>query len=80
MKKNLIFLTISLLPLLSIAQTRVAEVTQLSVNYGAAPTVTFEVWWATPPTPPRHRDTVWVFVDYQTIAADGTLGVWSPHH
>jgi hypothetical protein len=59
--------------------TRVVEVRNISADYAAAsPTVTFEVYWNTAPTPPRHRDTVWVFVDYQPIAANGSLGAWTP--
>ncbi|MDR1681478.1 MAG: hypothetical protein LBS12_06835 [Prevotellaceae bacterium] len=58
---------------------RVVEIQQLGADYAATPpTVTFRVFWDNAPTPPRHRDTVWVFVDVQTIATDGTLGAWEP--
>ncbi|MDR1681224.1 MAG: hypothetical protein LBS12_05530 [Prevotellaceae bacterium] len=67
-------LSLSLSP--AFGQSRVAEINQLGADYAATPpTVTFEVFWNTAPTPPRHRDTVWVFVDYQPV---GTLGSWAP--
>ncbi|MDR0729280.1 MAG: fibrobacter succinogenes major paralogous domain-containing protein [Prevotellaceae bacterium] len=57
---------------------RVVETRSISVDYNATPpTVTFEVYWNTAPTPPRHRDTVWVFVDYALITGN-TVGPWAP--
>ncbi|MDR1680602.1 MAG: hypothetical protein LBS12_02310 [Prevotellaceae bacterium] len=70
-------LALSLSP--AFGQTRVAEITHISADYAATPpTVTFKVYWDAAPTPPRHRDTVWVFVDYQPVGSDGTLGSWAP--
>jgi uncharacterized protein (TIGR02145 family) len=82
--KKLFITALLLLPLwgaggLFAQGARVVETKSLSHNFTAStPTVTFEVYWNTPPTGPRHRDTVWVFVDYALIADDGSVGTWTP--
>jgi hypothetical protein len=84
MKKLLFFTVISLLSLVGqggislFAQGRVVQTRSLSANYSATPpTITFEVYWLTPPTGPMHRDTVWVFVDYAPIVGNAP-GAWGP--
>ncbi|MDR0729653.1 MAG: fibrobacter succinogenes major paralogous domain-containing protein [Prevotellaceae bacterium] len=52
-------------------------VEQLGADYTVS-TVSFRVYWDAAPQAPRHRDTVWLFVDYQPIAVNGSLGVWTP--
>jgi hypothetical protein len=57
----------------------VVRVTQLGADYVAAPpTVSFRVYWDTQPDNVTHLDSVWLFVDYQPIAANGSLGAWTP--
>jgi uncharacterized protein (TIGR02145 family) len=59
--------------------SRVVETKSLDHDFTASPpTVTFEVYWNFPPTGPRHRDSVWVFVDYAVIGPDGAVGTWTP--
>jgi hypothetical protein len=57
---------------------RVVQTRSLGRNFEASPpTVTFEVYWLSDPPGPRHRDTVWVFVDYALVDADGQVGAWA---
>ncbi|MDR0728641.1 MAG: hypothetical protein LBF19_00740, partial [Prevotellaceae bacterium] len=57
----------------------VVRITQLGADYAAAPpTVTFRVYWDEAPQAPRHLDSVWLFIDYQPIHSDGSLGAWTP--
>ncbi|MDR1680525.1 MAG: hypothetical protein LBS12_01910, partial [Prevotellaceae bacterium] len=78
MKQLFLIAILSLSLTAAFGQSRVVEINQLGADYAATPpTVTFEVFWNTAPTPPRHRDTVWVFVDYQPIVAGGTAGNWT---
>jgi hypothetical protein len=58
-------------------QSRVVEIEQLSTTYGATPTVTFRVYWNTPPVGAKHLDSVWVFVDFQRINAGNVLDSWA---
>jgi hypothetical protein len=77
MKKLLIF-ALSLLPMLPLSgQNRVVEIARISETF-APPTVTFEVYWNAAPDNNRHRDSVWVFVDYQTVDNAGATGPWTP--
>jgi uncharacterized protein (TIGR02145 family) len=80
MKKHLLFTAIALLPLLetgSLWAQPVVRTKSLDVNYSATPpTVTFSVYWDDVPTPPMHRDTVWVFVDYAEVT-NGVSGPWA---
>ncbi|MDR0667352.1 MAG: hypothetical protein LBF90_01885, partial [Prevotellaceae bacterium] len=76
---------IFLYPLLFLCLTPVfgqsieVEIQHLGANYSATPpTVTFEVFWDAAPTSPRHRDTVWLFVDVQPINPDNSVGAWRP--
>jgi hypothetical protein len=55
----------------------VVRVKQLGADYTVS-TVTFRVYWDTQPDGVRHLDSVWLFVDYQPIAANGSLGAWTP--
>jgi hypothetical protein len=78
MKKH-ILLPLFLLAILPLFGQRVVEIRNLSANYAATPpTVTFEVFWTTQPVQPYHRDTVWLFVDYQPIHSDNSTGAWAP--
>ncbi|MDR1680714.1 MAG: hypothetical protein LBS12_02890 [Prevotellaceae bacterium] len=79
MKKRLFILSVLSISLsIAFGQARVAQVRQLGADYAATPpTVTFEVYWNEAPTPPRHRDTVWVFIDIQPISFSGLLGNWT---
>ncbi|MDR1681195.1 MAG: hypothetical protein LBS12_05360 [Prevotellaceae bacterium] len=63
---------------LAFGQSRVVQIEQLSASLGAAPTVTFRVYWTTPPVGPRHLSNVWLFVDYLPVFDDGTFGTWTP--
>ncbi|MDR0728648.1 MAG: hypothetical protein LBF19_00775, partial [Prevotellaceae bacterium] len=57
----------------------VVRITQLGADYAAAPpTVSFRVYWDSAPDNIPHLDSVWLFVDYQPIAANGSLGAWTP--
>jgi uncharacterized protein (TIGR02145 family) len=77
--KNLILLSAFALSVSTVwGQTQVVQVEQLSATYGVSPTVTFHVYWTTPPDDVRHRSNVWLFVDYQPIDANGSLGAWTP--
>ena len=76
---------IFLYPLLFLCLTPVfgqsieVEIQHLGANYAATPpTVTFAVFWDAAPAPPRHRDTVWLFVDVQPINPDNSVGAWRP--
>ncbi|MDR0729979.1 MAG: hypothetical protein LBF19_07670 [Prevotellaceae bacterium] len=75
---------IFLLSMLSLAsmsvwgQAQVVQVEQLSATYGANPTVTFRVYWTTPPDGVRHLDSVWLFVDYLLIENNAPVGDWTP--
>jgi hypothetical protein len=61
------------------AQSRVVNIKSIEANYTVAPpTITFEVYWTSTPTPPMHRDTVWVFADYQAVGKGTELGAWAP--
>ncbi|MDR1680379.1 MAG: hypothetical protein LBS12_01145 [Prevotellaceae bacterium] len=78
MKKIILSFALCLLLSPVFGQSRVVQVEQLSASYGAAPTVTFRVYWTTPPVGPRHRSNVWLFVDYLQVFDDGTTGAWTP--
>ncbi|MDR1680795.1 MAG: fibrobacter succinogenes major paralogous domain-containing protein [Prevotellaceae bacterium] len=78
--KKIVSLAMSMLLLIPLFGQggRKVETRSISVDYAAAPpTVTFEVYWTEAPTPPRHRDTVWVFVDYALITGN-VVGAWVP--
>jgi hypothetical protein len=82
MKKLLFFTAITLLTLWGLggfslyAQSSV-NVTLLKVVPGTPATITFSVGWTTPPSlVPLHRDTVWVFADFQPIDVNGAAGAW----
>ncbi|MDR0728923.1 MAG: hypothetical protein LBF19_02200 [Prevotellaceae bacterium] len=56
----------------------VVHVSQISADYGATPpTITFKVYWDSAPDGIRHLDSVWLFVDYRLIYANGALGDWT---
>ncbi|MDR2361451.1 MAG: hypothetical protein LBD91_01835, partial [Prevotellaceae bacterium] len=77
--KKLILTTVLILSLSTVwGQTQVVQVEQLSATYGASPTVTFRVYWTTPPDDNRHRSKVWLFVDYQLVDNNGPAGAWTP--
>ncbi|MDR2361461.1 MAG: hypothetical protein LBD91_01890, partial [Prevotellaceae bacterium] len=57
----------------------VVRIEQLGANNTTTPpTVSFHVYWNEEPDGGRHLDSVWLFVDYQPIAANGSLGAWMP--
>jgi hypothetical protein len=58
---------------------QVVQVTQLGGDYNATPpTVRFEVRWNAAPDGVTHLADVWLFVDYQTVNDDGSVGTWTP--
>ncbi|MDR0728976.1 MAG: hypothetical protein LBF19_02470, partial [Prevotellaceae bacterium] len=78
MKKTLLLSLLSLASL-SVWGQSVVRITQLGADYAAAPpTVSFRVYWDSAPDNITHLDSVWLFVDYQPIAANGSLGAWTP--
>ncbi|MDR1681486.1 MAG: hypothetical protein LBS12_06875 [Prevotellaceae bacterium] len=76
--KHFFLIAILFFSLSAWGQTRVVEIEQLSTAYGAAPTVTFRVYWDTAPVGAKHLDSVWVFVDFQRINAGNVLDSWAP--
>ncbi|MDR0667118.1 MAG: hypothetical protein LBF90_00675, partial [Prevotellaceae bacterium] len=76
MKKHVFFSLLALAALPVWGQS-VVRITQLSSADGAVPSLTFHVGWATAPTPPDHRDTVWLFADVRTVNPDGLTGDWT---
>jgi hypothetical protein len=43
------------------------------------PSVTFRVYWeGGAPDNSSHLDSIWLFVDYQPVASNGSLGAWTP--
>ncbi|MDR1680568.1 MAG: hypothetical protein LBS12_02130 [Prevotellaceae bacterium] len=57
----------------------VVRVAQISADYAATPpTVSFRVFWDTDPDGITHLDSVWLFVDYQTVQPNGLTGAWTP--
>ncbi|MDR0729985.1 MAG: hypothetical protein LBF19_07700, partial [Prevotellaceae bacterium] len=78
MKKTLLLSLLSLASMSPVwGQARVVQVEQLSASYGASPTVTFRVYWDTQPDGVRHLDSVWLFIDFQQINSDHSLGAWA---
>ncbi|MDR2362731.1 MAG: fibrobacter succinogenes major paralogous domain-containing protein [Prevotellaceae bacterium] len=75
--KKLILLSDLALSVSTVWGQGVVQVSTLRITIGATPTLTFEVGWATAPTPPNHRDTVWLFADYRIVNTDGTTGAWT---
>ncbi|MDR0667320.1 MAG: hypothetical protein LBF90_01725 [Prevotellaceae bacterium] len=75
--KRLFLATVSVLSLSAVWGQSVVGITQLSHTEGAVPTLTFHVGWTTAPTPPDHRDTVWIFADVRTVNPDGSTGHWT---
>ncbi|MDR0667206.1 MAG: hypothetical protein LBF90_01140 [Prevotellaceae bacterium] len=58
---------------------RVVEIRHIEADYAATPpTVKFEVYWESAPDRNRHRDTVWVFADFQPINTGDAPGAWAP--
>jgi hypothetical protein len=76
MKKLLILAFALLLVLPLLGQSRVVEVARITETT-TPPTVTFRVYWEAEPDNQRHRDSVWVFVDYQTVDNAGVAGSWT---
>ncbi|MDR2361611.1 MAG: hypothetical protein LBD91_02665, partial [Prevotellaceae bacterium] len=76
--KKLVLLSVLALSMSTVwGQQSVVRIEQHGADY-AVSTVTFRIYWDTQPDGDRHRDTVWLFVDYQPIAANGSLGAWTP--
>jgi uncharacterized protein (TIGR02145 family) len=58
-------------------QESVVRVAQIGADYIATPPkVTFRVYWDTAPSG-QHLDSVWLFIDYQPIHANGAYGAWT---
>jgi hypothetical protein len=75
--KKLLILALGLLPMLPLSgQNRVVEVARITETT-TPPTVTFRVYWDAAPDNLRHRDSVWLFVDYQTVDNAGVAGPWT---
>ncbi|MDR1680862.1 MAG: hypothetical protein LBS12_03665 [Prevotellaceae bacterium] len=78
--KNLFLITILFLSFATAwgQSTSVVRVEQLGADYSTTPPrVEFRVYWDEA-TSSRHLDSVWVFVDYQPIHSNGSLGAWTP--
>ncbi|MDR2361771.1 MAG: hypothetical protein LBD91_03490, partial [Prevotellaceae bacterium] len=78
--KKLILLSVLALSVSTVwGQQSVVRVEQFGANNTTTPpTVSFRVYWDEAPDGMRHLDSVWLFVDYQLIAANGSLGAWTP--
>jgi uncharacterized protein (TIGR02145 family) len=80
MKKVLILTAMTLLPLWGAGSFLYAQssvnVTLLNAAPGAPASLTFSVEWADGSRSAIHRDTVWVFADFQPIDANGNAGAW----
>jgi hypothetical protein len=80
MKKVLILTAMTLLPLWGAGSFLYAQgsvnVTLLNAAPGAPASLTFSVEWADGSRSDRHRDSVWVFADFQPIDANGNAGAW----
>jgi uncharacterized protein (TIGR02145 family) len=72
--KKLFLTAIALIPFWGWGQS--VSVENTSVDYDTQ-TLTVEIGWAAGSRDDRHLDSVWVFVDYQPMAGDGTTGAWA---
>jgi hypothetical protein len=77
MKKH-VFFSFLVLAALPVWGQNVVRVAQLDADY-TVPSVTFRVYWeGGAPDNSAHLDSIWLFVDYQPVAANGSLGAWTP--
>ncbi|MDR0667498.1 MAG: hypothetical protein LBF90_02635 [Prevotellaceae bacterium] len=77
MKKIVLYLLLFLCLAPAFGQS-VVRIDRLATDY-AAPSATLRVYWeGGVPNNILHLDSVWLFVDYQPIASNGSLGVWTP--
>ncbi len=72
--KQIFLLTIMLANLTVSAQSSVTIANSKVDNYGSK-IVSFDLSWSSRTA--NHRDTVWVFVDYQPVNANGSKGSWT---
>ena len=76
MKKHVFFSLLFLAALPAFGQN-VVRVAQIDADY-SVPSVTFRVYWEGGiPDNNSHLDSVWLFVDYQPIASNGSPGAWT---